>query len=232
MFRRDFLLVASAAVIGSLVTYLTGATSATPHEVLPCESIAASGNPATAASAGVHAAPPVSTAMQQPAAAASAPQQPARRDGGNLSDDGKARNLVLVGQKQQKFGDQLSSFLSSASSSDPATINATLESRFYSEALNQEWAGSRESHIRTLFEANESLRGTTPLQVACRSKNCQVVLSASSADQARALSETFMQAATSGDVGMQDQAVSFFPDISAGRVVFYLSENGNADLFR
>ena len=69
-------------------------------------------------------------------------------------------------------------------------------------------------------------------QVACRSKNCQVVLSASSADQARALSETFMQAATSGDVGMQDQAVSFFPDISAGRVVFYLSENGNADLFR
>ena len=40
-----------------------------------------------------------------------------------------------------------------------------------------------------------------------------------------------MRAATRNDLGMQDKVVSFFPDISTGRVVFYVSENGNTDLF-
>jgi hypothetical protein len=230
MSKRDALLVVSAAVLGSLLTYFIGVGGAQPDAPVRASSTAPARSPA-ATPMPRNATGTLQTAATQAGESQTVPADAPRPHAARL-DENEARKLIMIGQKQQKFGEQLARFIEDGGNSDPAAINARLEDRFYSEQLNREWAGSRESHIRTLFEGNENLRGIDPVQVACRSKNCQVVLSASSFDQARVVSEKFMQAATRGDVGMQDQAVSFFPDVSAGRVVFYLSENGNTDLFR
>jgi hypothetical protein len=205
-------------------------TSATAPPLLRADGNAAPANPAMDAGSAPDQAVDAQ-AGNRAAVLAPAPQESASAAARHPDND-KARELVLAAQRQQQFGQQLTSFLDELGHSDPTAVNATLETRFYSEERNREWASEREGDIRTLFEANENLRGMTPTQVACRSKNCQVVLPASTQDQVRALTERFMEAATRGDVGMQDQVVSYFPDISAGRVVFYLSENGNTDLFR
>lgn len=220
MSKRDFLLVASTAAISSLLAYLAGANMVSSPEELHCESSAEFAEPPTASKAGNHGL----------GAAGALPQDSSPPGNENRSDDSPAPDPALAIQKQKKLGEQFSSFIKN--NQDSGAINAKIESRFYSEEWNQEWAGTRESQIRTLFEANEDLIGITPLQVTCRSKNCQVVLSASGQDQVRLVSEKFMQAATRGDVGMKDKVVAFFPDISTRRVVFYLSEDGNMDLFQ
>jgi hypothetical protein len=154
------------------------------------------------------------------------PQVPCNRRDGN-----EAKDPALVIQRRQELGERFAGLLANGGKPDSRAIGTRVENRFYSEEWNQEWAGTRERNIRTLFDSSEDLSGLTPLQVTCRSRNCQVVLSASTQEQVRLASEKFMQAATRSDVGMKDKVVSFFPDITTGRVVFYLSENGNTELF-
>ena len=231
MSRRDILLVASTAAISSLLTYFACATITAPPEALRYESTAAKRVQAAADvepdERVVHVAP-----GRKGLDAADAPRpNPSPPAGRNQSDTSTARDPALAFEKQQEMAERFSTVFNNEGHRNSGEVNARIENRFYLEEWDQEWAGSRESNIQTLFSANENLSGITPLQVTCRSKNCQVVLSASSQEQVRLLSAKFMRAATRNDLGMQDKVVSFFPDISTGRVVFYVSENGNTDLF-
>lgn len=232
MSRRDFFLVAGTAAICSILAYFAGTSPTTPPDTLRCESNAAQGNHATAPSKTDDSAVQVETASQGLDTAAALPQDSSRRDGGNHSSKAAAQDPAVAFQTRQELGERFSHLFNGASNRDPSIISTTVENRFYSEEWNQEWAGSKERSIRTLFDANKDLSGMAPLHVTCRSKNCQVVFSASSQEQVRQLSEKFMQAAARSDVGMKDKTVAFFPDISTGRVLFYLSEGGNTDLFR
>jgi hypothetical protein len=231
MLRRDILLVASAAVISSLLTYLACTTLTTPPEAVRYERSAA--NERHVAAPNKPADQPLQIRAETERLDAAKPLQQAttRPDGANRSDSSTAQDPALAFQKRQELGERFSSFFDGGGNPDSGAIGARIENRFYLEEWNQEWAGSKEGNIQTLFNANENLSGITPLQVTCRSRNCQVVLAASSQDQVRLLSEKFMRAATKNDLGMQGKVVAFFPDISTGRLVFYLSENGNTDLF-
>jgi hypothetical protein len=232
MSRRDFILVAGTATISSLLTYLVCATVPAPPDAPRYEAGATSGK---------HVAPP-NYSVDQPEhveavtkkTVATVVVQPASSAPGDADHSGNTtpQDPALAFQAQQDLGKVFSSLVGDGGNSKPGSLNANIENRFYAEDWNQEWAGSKEKNIRTLFEASGNLSGMAPLQVTCRSKNCQVVLSASNQDQVRSLSERFMQAATKSDVGMRNKVVSFFPDSSTGRVVFYLSEDGNTDLFR
>jgi len=232
MLRRDFLLVASTAAACSLLAYLTGAITTTPPEVLRCESGASYGNHAAALRTPDGKAVQGNTGNQGLDAAAALQQDSSQSDDGNRPDKNTARDAAAAFRKRQELGERFSHLFNRGSSRDSSAISARIENRFYSEEWNQEWAGSKERNIRTLFDTNEVLSGIAPLQITCRSQNCQVVFSASSQDEVRLVSDRFMQAATRGDVGMTDPVVSFFPDVSMGRVVFYLSENGNMDLIQ
>jgi len=221
MSRRDLFLVASTAAISSLVTYLYCTTMlASPGAVRP--EISTAMNPG---------APAVSQGPDRSSAAETLPQAASQPVRTNQPADTAGHETARAIQKQKQIGEQISSLFEDGSIPDTGAINAKLENRFYQEEWNQEWAGSKERSIRTLFEADQDLGGLSP-QIACRSKNCQVVLAASSQEQVQQLSAKFMQAATRTDVGMKDKVVSYFPDITTGRVVFYLSENGNTDLFQ
>lgn len=229
MSRRDLFLMASTAAISSLLTYLYCTTMlASPGAVHPEISTLNPGAPAVSQHERIFGATPGSDrsssaeTLPQPASQPVRTTQPA---------DTAGEETVRAIQKQKQVGEQISSFFKDEGVPDTGAINAKLENRFYQEEWNQEWAGSKERSIRTLFEADQDLGGLSP-QIACRSKNCQVVLAASSQEQVQQLSAKFMQAATRTDVGMKDKVVSYFPDISTGRVVFYLSENGNTDLFQ
>lgn len=231
MLRRDFFLVASTAAISSLLTYLTCVTLTTPPEARRYE---------IGAIDGAHMAPlnsfdgdalAVDAGILRPKIVSASRQDSTQPDRSDHSGSSTAQDPVLAFQKRQELGERFSRLFDSASNPPSSTVGAEVENRFYSEEWNQAWAGSKEGKIRALFDDNQDLNGITPLQVTCRSKNCQVVFSASTQEQVQAVSEKFMQAATRNDVGMKDKVVSFFPDVPVGRLVFYLSENGNIDLF-
>lgn len=230
MSRRDLFLVASTAAVSSLVTYFF-CTTMLPSPGAVRTEISAAMNPG---------APPISrdermlattAATDWPRPAAALPPPSPQPAGAGQPANSPADDPARAMQSQKRMGEQFSTLFKEGNVPDPGAINAKLENRFYQEEWNQEWAGSREKNIRTLLEADKELGGMSP-QITCRSKNCQVVLPASTQDQAQQLSAKFMQAATRADVGMKDKVVAFFPDISTGRVVFYLSENGNTDLFQ
>jgi hypothetical protein len=227
--RRGFFLAAVAATIGSLLTYTAGVLT-TPGP-LRCEAgprVVRTSTPGASAGATTR----VQTAFQPPPPVA-ATRQASRQDADEAASLRAAvQREALSMQKQKELGELFSGLVEAGSSADPEGINTRIENRFYAEDWNQQWAGSREQGIRTLFATHADLDGITPLQVTCRSKNCQVVLAASDQEQVRDLSRKFMLAATRGDVGMENKVVAFFPDAAAGSVVFYLSENGNTDLFR
>jgi hypothetical protein len=230
MSGRDVFLVAITATISSFLTYsyctrLTTLPAAASHEIA-----AGKAEPAPAPSV-PRTVVQVETTRDWPQVRVATQQASSKQDAATPPGDGAPRDRALAYQKEREFGERVTAFIN-AGNPDPQAISARLENRFYLEEWNREWAGDRESSIRTLFEANEVLSGVVPLQVTCRSKNCQVVLSATSLEQVRQLSGQFLQATAKNDLGMNDKMVSFFPDTSSGRLVFYLSENANTDLFR
>jgi hypothetical protein len=231
MARKDFFVVVSTVAIASLLAYLAGASTNKPMEVLRCENGASHETRAADFTEPFVAVRQRETGKPALDAAGAPKHGSAPRDGGNPVD-AAARDPALAVQKQREVGARFSRLIDDGSNADPSVMSAKLESRFYSEEWNREWAGRRERDIRTLFGTDTELNGMAPLQVTCRSRNCQVVLAASSQDEVRLASEKFMRAATRGDVGMSDQVVSFFPDVATGRVVFYLSEGANTDLFQ
>jgi hypothetical protein len=228
--ERDFLLVAGTAVVSSLLTYLACTTSTQPDAHLPEVSAThgiASAPSIRAEDKTIHA----EVGGNTPLAADALLQTSSQRNSAARRDSNAAKDPAVAIQGSQELGDRFSILLDNHGKPDSNRISAKIENRFYSEEWNQQWAGSKERSIRTLFDDNEDLSGMTPLQVTCRSKNCQVIFSASDQNQVRMVSEKFMRAATRGDVGMKNKLVSFFPDVSMGRLVFYLSEDGNRDLF-
>jgi hypothetical protein len=231
MLRRDSLLIVGTASISSLLTYFTCSVT-TPPEA-PRSTTSASAEPQVA--------PPDIVSFEtavpeesksEPGCEVASRQQAAKPDSDDRSEIRSANDPVLALQKRQELGERFSSLIDNAGHPDSSLVSAKVENRFYAEEWNQEWAGDQERSIRNLVGMNEDLRGVTPPQVTCRSKNCQVIFSASSQEQVQRVTEMFMQAATRGDASKKDRVVSFFPDSSMKRVVFYLSDEGNMDLFQ
>lgn len=228
MLKRDLLIAASAAAISSLLTYQTverGTDWNTPAGALGY------------ASGGIEkkqdwrSAKPDSIPAEigdQAPAAANAPKRASSQPQTEIS---AAERVYFHSRKEKELRETFAG-LFEKESKPSGNPHAKIESRFYLEEWDQGWASGRENNILDLFSNNEALSDISPLQIACRSKNCQIVLAASNQDQVRTLSEKFMQAAAKSDLGMENKVVSFFPDISMGRLVFYLSENGNMDLFQ
>jgi hypothetical protein len=232
MSRRDFNLIAATAVISSFIAWFAGASLSTSPEAPDLENRAASGEHATFTIRPADQGARVMPGQPEPDSAVQLQRDTSRPEDGGRPDDGKAADMARAVQLQKKFGEQFSRFIEDGGTRDPGAINARVENRFYSEEWNRDWAVSREGSIRTLFVASDELSGIDPLQITCRSRNCQVVLSVSSRDQAQQLAAKVMKAATRSDVGMKDKVVSYFPDVSTGRLLVYLSENGNTDLFQ
>lgn len=228
MWRRDLFLVAGTAAVSSLLTYLAVADRTAVHDPARVATRAEPHRPPALDSR--NDARAVDVVPASPGAASSGAQASSSAEPDPEASRG-ADDPAAAFHNQQTMREKFAALMASGSPANPGVLNARLESRFYEEEWDRSWAASRESGIRDLFAANESLRGEDPL-VSCRSKNCQVVLPAATEEQGRTVSREFMQAAARADIGMKNKVVSFFPDVSRGRLVFYLSENGNTDLFR
>lgn len=233
MLPRDLLLVAATAAISSFLTYFamggnaekTPPVSSSPHPVL--SAVKENQDKPTHKPNGKTIDP---LTGGKTLALAAPPEQPQKKDGATGQQAVQDPSLQL--KKQHELEENFSEFFERKSSTGFRDLTSEIENRFYLEEWDQAWAQDKESNILNLFHNNKSLNDITPLNITCRSKNCQVVLAVANQDQVKTLSEKFMQVAANGDIGMTDHLVTFFPDVSSGRLVFYLSENGNMDLFQ
>lgn len=229
MLQRDLLMVAATAIISSSLTYLLVEKRITET---PAKLVAVATSEATDAHLSNPDDKPAHNGVNTSAVPGISKSGLSHEKNSPAKDISHEQEAVLRFGKQEELKAKFADFFVKQDNMNPSNMNAKIETRFYQEEWDQEWANSRESNILSLFEADENLRDIPPLQVTCRSKNCQVVLSATNQDEVRLLSENFMRIAMGSDIGIQDKVISFFPDISTGRLVFYLSENGNMDLFQ
>lgn len=231
MLSRDLLLVAVTAAVSSFLTYTVmerGSHNAPSAEL----SITANENAPEQPSPDDK--PILVQAGERPATATDESndmlQSEEMKNAKEETDIGQQASASL--QKQAELERNFAGFFEKKRGIDAGQLNTEIESRFYQEEWNREWAQDRENGIHNLFQADAGLSNISPLHVACRSRNCQVVLPVANQEQAQNLSMKFMEIAAGSDLGMNDKSISFFPDISTGRLVFYLSDNGNMDLFQ
>lgn len=231
MLSRDLLLVAVTAAVSSFLTYVvmerdSSNTPPTALSIIANEKAPEQPSPDDK--------PILVQAGERPAIVTDESndllQSGGMKNAKEETDTGQQASVSL--QKQAELERNFTGFFEKKRGMDAGQLNAEIESRFYQEEWNREWAQDRESGIHNLFQTDAGLSNISPLHVACRSKNCQVVLPVANREQAQNLSIKFMEIAAGSDLGMNDKSISFFPDISTGRLVFYLSDNGNMDLFQ
>lgn len=243
MLLRDFVLVAGTAAISSFVTYLV--TDAAVDESIPvhasaaCEASVAEVSAAGAAQGG-HSSrmdddTPGSPADRTPAVSMqslkSNPPQPQRRADGAGETDAAQNTCLQFYRRQQHAIDEFIQLHAKAGSPDSGALSAGIEERFHQETLDPQWAPDKENEILGVFEKHEGLSAISPLYVTCKSKNCVVALSATGLEQTEPLTRKFFEAMMHSDIGMKNKSISYFPDPATGRLLFYLSDNGNMDLF-
>lgn len=141
-----------------------------------------------------------------------------------------AAEIAIKAKLDAELESKFARFFDSREDKDFSNLSAQIENRFYEEEWNPNWAEDKERKIQKLFNHNKQLENILPLDISCRSQNCQIVLPATSAAQILELSTTFMQVATNNDLGMVQQSVSFFPDPASSSLVFYISENQHEKL--
>ena len=232
---RQVLLVASTAVISSFVTYhftsdgtsgvLTNvdnghhATSATHTSINDCN------EPIVTASAGPAKLTTISAVEQ------SSPET----EKNNTASPFESSQLSAADERiQRESVAAFSDFVATHryNGSGQSDIAAAVEQRFQNEQVNYQWASSTENNILELFENESDLNTLTPLNVTCKSVNCQIILPVTDQSEVNSLSDSFLKIATVSELGMENPSVSFIADESAGRLVFYVSENGNTALFQ
>lgn len=106
-----------------------------------------------------------------------------------------------------------------------------IQQRYASEPLDYEWAIDKENAILTLFDTSENLHSFMPLDVSCKSKNCQIVLAVGDEQQTDFMYDALLKAVTSNR-NFPDQTVSYFADPAAGQMIVYVSQNGVQDLLQ
>lgn len=141
-------------------------------------------------------------------------------------------NVEEKTQLDAALENKFSTFFSSRADANPNNLNAQVENRFYEEEWNPKWAEHKENKIQTLFNQNKALQNLQPLDITCRSQNCQIILPAGNENQIHEFTTIFMSVAANSDLGMNNQSVSFFSDPASSSLVFYVSENQHESLLR
>ena len=106
-----------------------------------------------------------------------------------------------------------------------------IQNRYASEPLDYEWAANKENAILSLFDTSENLHTFKPLDISCKSKNCQIILAAGDQQQTDLMYGAMLKAVTTHQ-DFPNQTVSYFSDPAAGQVIIYVSQNGVMDLLQ
>jgi len=131
--------------------------------------------------------------------------------------------------EKRRHMDAMRNFLSSHAGGN---YNEALQQQYESEEINYDWALQKEDQIYQILNSSEALSYIAPLDVSCRSQNCQVVLPRNDQAQAKELFDSFLNATKASAVdGSPALTASYFSDLDSGELTFYISEAGNSSLF-
>ena len=125
--------------------------------------------------------------------------------------------------------DQIAAFRSQLDKIKDASPLEFIQNRYASEPLNYEWAVNKESAILSLFDTSENLHTFKPLDISCKSKNCQIILAAGDQQQTDFMYGAMLKAVTAHQ-DSPNQTVSYFSDPAAGQMIIYVSQDGVMDL--
>jgi hypothetical protein len=237
LLTRDFILVFTGAVIGACLTHWA---------IPPAENEPTPTGPAGHQTRATDSedAPPLNKSYDSTSNAQIGdvpkvtvpPQEKGATQKKSDGDNPNETNMAKLSPKQfHENKEKLNKFVELRAQAEKMTsreLSGIIENQFYQEEIDPAWANEKEKNILDMFKNNESLGSITPLHVNCRSENCQVALPAASEEQINSLSSKFLNAAAESDVGMNNKLVTSFPDPSTGRLVLYVSDDGNMDLFR
>jgi hypothetical protein len=143
------------------------------------------------------------------------PTQPAR-----------IQDLQLAYEKKQN---EISSFREFIERTGEKSLDIVSDN-YASEPIDSVWAGSKEEELNAIFNSNEALQNSAPLELSCKSQNCRVILSAYDDDQAQSLYSAFKNEALKGNDENKNQIVSFFNDPKSSEIYIYLSKNTSRTL--
>lgn len=127
----------------------------------------------------------------------------------------------------EKVIEKFRAALHSDDGESPVTM---MQKRYEAEAVNYEWALDKETELLMLFDGPESAYAFKPLDVSCKSKNCQLIFAAGDEKQNQAMYMDLLKLVTEGNNAFPDQMLSYFSDPASGQLIIYLSEKGVADL--
>lgn len=127
--------------------------------------------------------------------------------------------------------DQIAAFRSQLDKIKDASPLEFIQNRYASEPLDYEWAANKESAILSLFDTSENLHTFKPLDISCKSKNCQIILAAGDQQQTDFMYGAMLKAVTTHQ-DFPNQTVSYFSDPAAGQMIIYVSQDGVMDLLQ
>ncbi|MGD8176287.1 hypothetical protein [Marinimicrobium sp. ARAG 43.8] len=121
-------------------------------------------------------------------------------------------------------------FLENSKHQSPSEI---VSDQYQKEPIDYDWAQEQRTMIMGIIEgAENSLSNVTPLNVNCRSKNCQIVVADNGDGSNNKLFDDFTKSAESIYSESDSSFLStYFYDHNRGELVIYLSEEGDSSLF-
>lgn len=147
-----------------------------------------------------------------------------------FAEPGEKKQLPSI-RNDKDIQDRINAFRNQLDKLKDASPLQHIQQRYTSEPVDYEWALAKENAILTLFDTSENLHSFMPLDVSCKSKNCQIVLAAGDEQQTDFMYDALLKAVTSNR-NFPDQTVSYFADPAAGQMIVYVSRNGVLDLLQ
>ena len=136
-------------------------------------------------------------------------------------------------KKNHDYIQAFSSFLEEASQNNSSSPEQKIQENFDSENIDYAWALDHENQLLSVFENQPTLNDISPLSVACKSKNCQIVVAINSVEQMNDLPGRLTTTLTSPgtEMEMDNPTVSYFLREDTLELVLYVSNEGNTSLF-
>lgn len=139
------------------------------------------------------------------------------------------REIYARIEQERRHTEAIRSFLASQPAGD---YNKVLQRRYENEEVNYDWAIQKEDQIHQILNNSEALSYIAPLDISCRSKNCQLIFPSNDQKQASELFEHFLNATQNNtEVGSPALTASYFSDSNNGELTLYISEVGNSSLY-
>lgn len=102
---------------------------------------------------------------------------------------------------------------------------SVVSNNYDAEPIDLEWARSKEDELLALFNTNETLQNTAPLELSCKSQNCRLILSAHDGVQGESLYSAFKDEALQGSDDNKKQVISYFSNPDSNEIHIYLSKS-------